>query len=257
MITIRPVVLAGTSQGATPALSGSKPPIQFSSLSEEDSSFQDCLERVSGPVCLPPLILCSEEQAECVQEQCDDIGFDYEEMLIVSDADRAQAVRAAVEWALGRGEEYPLLICPADHFIADPHAFDRAVTDAAHTAKEGYLVGFGAVADRAETAYGYLEVGLRLDARFSGHQVLSFVNQPDREKAQSLLDSRRYVWNTGIYCALPSLLADMLDKKQVNGSFEDRVVAKSDRLCVVSLLSAWSCISHWPGLWKALTLQEL
>ena len=280
MTTIRPVILAGGVGSRLHPLSNPEKPKQFLSLLDEDSPFQDTLERISGPEFLPPLIIANETEAVLVQEQCDDIAFDYEELLLeVEGRNTAAACLAAALWAKGRGENYPLLICPCDHYVADQYAFMRAVNDAAHTAEQGYLVTFGVVADRPEMAYGYIEVGTRIDVGYSGHRVGCFIEKPTREKAQSMLDEGCYVWNAGIFCTTPDLLiseivqhtADLMIPVEgaiKNGpvldygdcphiSLDKAVAEKTDKMAVVSLLSAWSDLGTWPGLWKALSLKEI
>jgi len=279
MTTIRPVILAGGSGSRLAPLSTPDHPKQFISLLEEDSPFQDTLERVSDPEFLPPLIIASAHLKDLVQEQCDDIAYDYEDLLLeVEGRNTAAAILAAALWSEKRGENYPLLICPCDHFVADQTAFMRAVVDASYTAEKGYLVTFGVVADRAETQYGYIEVGTRLDTRFSGHRVERFIEKPDRERAEELLEQGRFVWNAGIFCATPDSLISEIEKHSpehisyctdaVNTgpdnlldfkdcpavSLDYAVMEKSDRVGVVSLLTAWSDLGTWPGVWKALTL---
>lgn len=279
MQTIRPVILAGGKGTRLQPLSSPERPKQFIPLLEEDSPFQDTLERTSGPEFLPPLIIAGVNMAELVQEQCDDISFDFEELLLEEKGcNTAAAVLVAALWARGRGENYPLLICPCDHFVADVHAFHRATLDAAHTASQGYLVTFGVVADRAESGYGYIEVGARLDTGYSGHYVTRFVEKPSREKAEEMLATGRFVWNAGIFCATPDVLIEEMTTHSPTHiepcvqalshgpvlnyggcpdlSLDRAVVEKSDRICVVSLLSAWSDLGTWPGLWKALSLLE-
>lgn len=280
MVTIRPVVLAGGVGTRLHPLSSPERPKQFISLLEDDSPFQDTLERVSGAEFLAPLIIAGQDMADLVQEQCDDIGYDYEELLLEKEgANTAAAALVAALWARGRGENYPLLICPCDHFVADPFAFERAAIDAAFTAEQGYLVTFGVVADRAETGYGYIEVGLRLDTGYSGHHVTRFVEKPDRDVAEQMLEAGNYVWNAGIYCATPDVLIAEMETYSPDHlepcreavrqggvldygdcaklSLDVAVAEKSQRICVVSLLSAWSDLGTWPGLWKALSLTKI
>ncbi len=257
MKTIRPVILADMKGSRGHPLSSPNRPLQFRSLIQDDTPFQDTLERVSAPEFLPPLILTPQSLVEIIEEECDEIAFDYEELLIVSEGTSdASALLQAAQWAQARGEAFPLLMCPAHHFILDQTAFMRAVHDGAETAEQGYVVSFGVVAQWAETAYGYIEVGTRLHAGYSGHHVLSFVEKPERGHAQSLLDAHRFVWNGGIYCALPETMINRLSSGHKDQSLSAQIFAQEDPVCVVSLLTVWSDLSVWSGLWKALNLQE-
>ncbi len=259
MICIRPVLWAG-SEGSHPhPLSSPQMPKQFLSLLEADSPFQDTLERVSDPEFLPPLILTTPSQRAFVEDQCDEIGFDYEDVLVLGEADQsAAACLAAAEWSKERSESFPLFITPCDHFIADQGAFMRAVIEAAYTAEQGYFVTFGVVAERVQTQFSYIEVGNRLDAGYSGHEVLRFVEKPAVENVEAFLETGRFVWNAGLICATPDLLSQALDGDCVKEqTIEAAVLVKNERVCVVSLLTAWADLNTWPGVWKSLKLVEI
>lgn len=289
MTQIRPVILAGGKGARLKPLSSPQKPKQFLSLLEADTPFQDTLERISGDEFLAPLIIANENLAQVVIDQCEEITFEYEDLLLeLEGRNTAAACLTAALWASMRGEEdIPLLILPSDHFIEDQTAFMRAVLDATHTADQGYLVTFGVVADRATSDYGYIQVGPRLDAGYSGHTILQFVEKPDVEAAQRLLDQGCFVWNAGIFCTTPTTLIQEMKThspnhiepciqalqqgaknefgfileaaaftKCPNMSFDKSVMEKTDRAAVVSLLTAWSDLGTWPGLWKALILIE-
>jgi len=289
MTPIRPVILAGGRGARLQPLSSSQKPKQFLSLLEDDTPFQDTLERTSGDEFLAPLIIANENLAQIVINQCEEIALDYKDLLLEPEGrNTAAACLTAGLWASMRGEEnIPLLILPSDHFVEDQTAFMRAVFDAAHTAEQGHLVTFGVVADRATSAYGYIQVGPRLDASYSGHKILQFVEKPDIEEAQRLLDQGCFVWNAGIFCTTPTTLIQemqthspshiepctkalrqgaknefgfILDPQAFSScpdiSFDKSVMEKTDHAAVISLLTAWSDLGTWPGLWKALNLIE-
>ncbi|WP_275575881.1 sugar phosphate nucleotidyltransferase, partial [Stenotrophomonas maltophilia] len=72
------------------------------------------------------------------------------------------------------------------HLIRNEEAFREAVGHAARLAVAGHLVTFGVVPDAAETGFGYIELGDRLDEQGAA-KVRRFVEKPDEETA------RRYV----------------------------------------------------------------
>lgn len=263
MITLRPVVLAGTDGLRVHPLSTAECPQKFLSFLSADSSFQDTLERVSDPEFLLPLIVTTPALKGLVQDQCDDIAYEYEEILLLDEgAGEAAAASLAAEWAMARKENYPLLVIPSDHFVADQGAFMRAVTDACLTAEKGYMVSFGVVADRLSNQHSYLQVGARLDTRYSGHHVPSLYQRPSLEVVEQTLQNGPYVWNAGLLCACPDPLLSELERQHGTAanlgklSLEDAVLVNSEKRCVVSLLTTWADLTTWPGIWKALTLIE-
>ncbi len=122
---------------------------------------------------------------------------------------------AALQVAASHGEEACLLVLAADHLIADPDAFARAVAQAMQLATQGRLVTFGIRPDIPETGYGYIEADLdsplpqavstqlggspELET-IAGFPVLRFVEKPNLQLAQEYLASGRYLWNSGMFC---------------------------------------------------------
>jgi len=104
----------------------------------------------------------------------------------------AAAIAAASLLVAEKDPTAKLLILPADHLITDQAAFADAVGKAKFLADKGMLVTFGIRPDAPETGYGYIEA--------EGTSVLRFVEKPDRQTAQSYLESGRFYWNSGMFC---------------------------------------------------------
>ncbi len=104
----------------------------------------------------------------------------------------AAIVSAALQIKESHDEETLMLVLPADHLISDQKAFAVAVAEAIKFAQQDKLVTFGIQPDSPETGYGYIEA--------NGNEVIKFVEKPSLEKAQEYLDSKRYVWNSGMFC---------------------------------------------------------
>lgn len=235
MLTLRPVLLAYQDQEH----SDLQLPSIFDHVLEDDSAFQDSLERVSDSIFLPPLVITTPSQKESVIEQCEDIAYEIEELLITDQGMNENAIQQMIlDWCEARGENFPLLIFPTHHFVADYSAFMRAIEEAGKTAEKGYLVRFGVMADFASVDCDYIKVGTRLDAEYMGHHILDYQVKPDAVTAQSCLDSGTYVWDCDMVCAMPETLKNAANDKQI----------------IISLLSAWANVKTWPGIWKMLSL---
>lgn len=123
----------------------------------------------------------------------------------------APAIAAAALHALSLyGESCQLLILPADHLIQDEEAFAKAVAKAQRLAAAGYLVTFGVQPTRAETGYGYIESGDRLND--DGLKVQRFVEKPNAETAEQYLQSGLYLWNAGMFCLQVDTLLSELEQ---------------------------------------------
>lgn len=108
----------------------------------------------------------------------------------------APCVAWAAFHALNRDPEAVLAVLAADHFVADRAAYLEVVRRALSAASDGSLVTVGIRPSRAETGYGYLEVGGQVGPGFS-HDVLRFVEKPDAERALEFVRSGRFLWNSG------------------------------------------------------------
>ena len=111
----------------------------------------------------------------------------------------APAIAMAALHALARhGHETELLVLPADHLIGNLDAFRAAVEAARQLARSGSLVTFGVTPDRPETGYGYIECGSAVGG--GGYRVVRFVEKPALEKATEFLRTKRFLWNSGMFC---------------------------------------------------------
>lgn len=101
---------------------------------------------------------------------------------------------------------------PADHVIGDPEVFGECVRQAVVAARTGALVTLGIRPTYPATGFGYLKLGRAgtLPDAPSVRHVDSFVEKPERERAQEYLDSGDHLWNAGIFVARAATLLDLL-----------------------------------------------
>lgn len=187
----------------------------------------------------------------------------------------AAITAAALQIVASHGDNTLMLILPADHLIAEPEAFAKAVAQATELAQQGKLVTFGIHPDTPETGYGYIEA--------EGNDVLRFVEKPSLEKAQEYLDSGRFLWNSGMFCfTAKALLEEMgeycpeilqateqcmeqsriatgkgfsqleLDAESFTlvpeNSIDYAIIEKSKRVAVVPCSIGWSDIGSWSAM---------
>ena len=90
----------------------------------------------------------------------------------------APAIAAAAYWAIGRGEDDPMLVMPSDHLIEDSDALHAAIDAALPAALDGKLLTFGIRPTSPHTGYGYIEAG---DPLRDAPGVLLFDNPAEGE----------------------------------------------------------------------------
>jgi mannose-1-phosphate guanylyltransferase / mannose-6-phosphate isomerase len=89
-------------------------------------------------------------------------------------------------------------------------------------AHQGYIVAFGVPPLCAETGYGYIRIGGAISGGEASF-IEAFVEKPDAAKAQEYFDSKKYLWNAGIYAVRASVWIDAI------GNFRKDILAACER----------------------------
>ncbi len=170
-------------------------PKQFATLTGEDSLFTQALHRLAGrPGVSPPIVVTGSAHAELVKVFAAESGVDIH-LILVEPAGRNTAP-ASLAAALSSDPDDVLVILPSDHLIRAHDVFADAVIRSVEYAAEGSVVTFGVVPSRAETGYGYIELGEPLPGAF---RVRRFKEKPDQEEAERLTSGGNHVWNSGMF----------------------------------------------------------
>ena len=274
---IRPVILSGGGGTRLWPLSRAKNPKQFHRLTGDLSLLQATAERCRGELFHPPLISTGEVQQELVAEQLQEVGIEPAALLLEPAArNTAPAIAAAAHWALGRGEDDPLLVMPSDQLIPDTAAFHRAVEAAMRAALDGNLLTFVTQPASAHTSDGSTHTTKEEGAV---RPVERFVEKPDAATAARFVADGGYYWNSGIFLFRPSAFLaelgrhapDVADqvKKAMAGAAEEgllirpraetfaavrdisidyAVMEHSAKVLVVPVAFAWSDVGSWDAV---------
>ncbi len=147
--------------------------------------------------------------------------------LVVLERDNLDTAVAVIAGALIAHPRDNLVVLPADHYLEDPIAFKEDIELGLSHLSKGHLIMFGANPTYPETEYGYIEKG----AESAGIcKVGEFKEKPDRETALKYIDSRNYLWNTGILCFQVACFLD--DARRLAPRFFDTantMLASSER----------------------------
>ncbi len=98
---------------------------------------------------------------------------------------------------------------PSDHVIGDEKSYRATIERGAEIAAAGEnIVVLGIRPNRAETGYGYIEVG----GAFTGDalRVRRFTEKPNAEKASAFVAAGNYFWNSGMFLWSARTLANAL-----------------------------------------------
>jgi len=110
----------------------------------------------------------------------------------------APAIGLAAFLLLRERPEAVLGLFPSDHVIRDERAYRETIQDGIELAAAGEnIVVLGIQPSRAETGYGYIEVGAQYNE--SAKRVRRFTEKPDAVKAAEFVASGNFYWNSGIF----------------------------------------------------------
>jgi mannose-1-phosphate guanylyltransferase len=109
--------------------------------------------------------------------------------------------------------EAAMVVLPSDHHIARTGMFQETLQAAVQAARKGpYLITLGIKPTYPETGYGYLEEGPEIMTVMNRpvREVKAFHEKPDRSKAESMVGSGRFFWNSGMFIWTVSSILDQM-----------------------------------------------
>jgi len=110
---------------------------------------------------------------------------------------------------LGKDPRAVIGLFPSDHVIADETRYRETLERGIEIAAAGAnIVVLGIRPNRAETGYGYIEVGG--DVSGDAFHVRRFTEKPYAERAARFLEAGNYFWNSGMFLWSARTLADAL-----------------------------------------------
>jgi mannose-1-phosphate guanylyltransferase/mannose-6-phosphate isomerase len=283
-----PVILSGGSGTRLWPVSRESFPKQLWPLVSEHSMLQETARRGVGPGFAAPMIVCNQEHRFLVAEQMRASGIGNATILLEPiGRNSAPAITAAALLVAETDPDAVLWMMAADAVIAKTEALQEALARAVVAARAGRIVTFGMHPHRAETAYGYIEVGAELAEAPGVHAVGKFLEKPDARLAAQLAASGRHLWNSGMFVfTARTLLAEMehfapdvlaavrraiaarvrdLDFVRLdpaafaaspNISLDYAVAERTTLAAVIPADLGWSDVGSWDALWERLPKDE-
>ncbi|MDA9566387.1 mannose-1-phosphate guanylyltransferase/mannose-6-phosphate isomerase [Planktomarina temperata] len=282
--TINPVLLCGGSGTRLWPLSRKSHPKQFVKLMGEESLFQSSALRLSGTGFGEPSVVTGSDFRFMVVEQLAAVKITPRDILIEPSARNTAAAICAAAIALEAKEgESLMLVAPSDHIIPDGNGFRATVQAAAPVALDGQIVTFGIRPDRAETGYGWLELTAKPSDEFApvAQPLSSFVEKPNAEAAEALLEGGMHLWNAGIFLFSTATILKAFEQhapKTLSGvrdafehaeadlgftrlaaehwsrlediSIDYAVMERAPNLSVVPYGGKWSDLGDWQAMWR-------
>lgn len=158
----------------------------------------------------------------------------------------APAVALACSYLKYLGKENEVCgIFPSDHWIEDEEKFIQTVFFAEEVARLNQIVTLGIMPAYPATGYGYIELTdevINKKQDIAAYRAKKFHEKPKQEIAKKYLESKNYVWNSGIFIFQVKTMIEALKEQapEVWRSFESFDFLKGN---LVDLYSSLPSIS--------------
>ncbi|MFQ5718251.1 MAG: mannose-1-phosphate guanylyltransferase [Acidobacteriota bacterium] len=176
-----------------------------------------------------------------------------------------------------------VVFLPADHHVARPDLLvEAAGAGVKHAQRTGDIVLLGARPERAETGYGHIEQGEKVQDDL--YRVRRFLEKPDARTAAELAARHDVLWNCGLFiipvtsgleiaCAVSPELSAFRSSLPAAGAarrpgspgrqalcdafasvravpFDVAVLERTQRCAVIPLDAGWSDLGSWQAIWQ-------
>ena len=203
---IIPVILCGGSGTRLWPLSRTHMPKQLQAVHGDTTMLQATALRLAGfadESVGAPVVVCNDAHRFMTRRQLQEIGLP-QATLIAEPVGRNTAPALTLAALSILDPEAVMLVMPADHVIPDAESFRNATEIAALVAHASAsdaasIVTFGIVPTEPATGYGYLQVGGTSDFHPAAFNLQRFVEKPTLDVAKEYVDSKQYLWNSGLF----------------------------------------------------------
>ena len=176
-------------------------PKQFLDLFGERTMLQDTVDRVTEVVPSErTFVVAPPEHRALIHEQLPELRTDH---IVIEPYPRGNA--AAIGLAMAALHAFDpdavVAVLPSDHVVTNTSAFRNVLLSATAAAEAGWLVTLGITPESADTGFGYIEAGDRLDVAgpVPVHKVKRFIEKPKKEAAEKMIAAGGHFWNAGMF----------------------------------------------------------
>lgn len=206
------VIMAGGGGTRFWPLSTKREPKQFLNLSGRDILLNETIDRQKKLMDLKDLfVVTNVSQVPLVLERTQ--GRVAKDHVLSEPAARntAACIGYAAMEIVRKYEDGVMCIFAADHHIRDEEAYTAVMSEAVRIAAgEDALVTIGIRPTYPATGYGYIR-NVKAEGK-SYRTVEEFVEKPDRDTAESYVNSGAYAWNSGMFVWKASTILKYYEK---------------------------------------------
>ncbi|MEI6847203.1 MAG: mannose-1-phosphate guanylyltransferase [Chlorobiaceae bacterium] len=277
-------------------VSRKKIPKQFLDLFDEGTMIAKTIERSRSFVSDENIFVVTGESGRVLLSNFQ--GCLKPENIIVEPSSRntAPCIALATAYIKKRDPDAVTVVLPSDHLVLDEERFIKIVDAGIAIARETRgLITIGITADRAETAYGYIQAEEQLSHcssfsesdDFQLFKVKAFAEKPDYATAAQFLESKDFLWNSGVFIwhidaiskefdrSMPDLYKDMLniyesigtnhEKKVIEDvyswihpmSIDYGIMEKAEHVFVLNGEFGWTDLGCWDDVMKVAGMRAI
>ncbi|MBW2992118.1 mannose-1-phosphate guanylyltransferase [Candidatus Woesearchaeota archaeon] len=178
-----------------------------------------------------------------------------------------------------------IAILPADAYIREPEEYLRYLETAVEIAKSDRIVLIGIKPSYPATGLGYIQKGEKTEESWAEiSEVKAFKEKPDERTAKDYIESKEYLWNSGMFITKTSVILDEIKKhmpklysaleKIKEHQFDEGIMRQEferlekisidygvmekayDRLAAVTGDFYWDDVGDWAAMQRVLGLDE-
>ncbi|MCC0635121.1 MULTISPECIES: mannose-1-phosphate guanylyltransferase [unclassified Clostridioides] len=195
------VIMAGGGGTRFWPLSRQEVPKQLINLSGEDALINETINRIDSLANKEDLfIVTNEKQMDALKDTVKDKCL-YSNILPEPCArNTAAAIGFAAFNIMKKYGDGVMCVYPADHYIKDEKEFKAILEKAIYIAENNdKLVTIGINPTFPSTGYGYINFSRENTIENVAYEVVEFVEKPNYEIAKEYVNSKKYVWNSGMF----------------------------------------------------------
>ena len=198
MNAIHPVILCGGVGTRLWPLSRAEQPKQFQPIDQEGSVtfFQTTVQRHGGELFHDPIVSVAQSHLGTVRRQLRDVQRNARIIAEPVARNTGPAVLSAALLIARTDPDAVMLICPSDHVISGD--LNTRIRESHKAAHDGLIVTFGIKPRYNETGYGYIIDGGEYSNYRGVHRAERFVEKPNAQTAQDLIETGLAYWASGI-----------------------------------------------------------
>ncbi|HBE9335071.1 mannose-1-phosphate guanylyltransferase [Clostridioides difficile] len=195
------VIMAGGGGTRFWPLSRQEVPKQLINLSGEDALINETINRIDSLAKKDDLfIVTNEKQLEALKDIVKYKCLDSNILPEPCARNTAAAIGFAAFNIMKKYGDGVMCVYPADHYIKDEKEFKSILEKAIYIAENNdKLVTIGITPTFPSTGYGYINFNRENTIEDVAYEVVEFVEKPNYEIAKEYVNSKKYVWNSGMF----------------------------------------------------------